>query len=289
MLRGLLRTMRPKQWAKNVFLYAALVFDEKLFQGRAFLQTTAGVALFCLLSGCVYLINDLVDMDKDRQHPKKRNRPLASGQLKPVVAIVAAAVIPIVALPVCFWLDFNFGVVATIYLGINLAYSLVLKNVVIVDVLILASGYVLRVMAGTYIVHVVRFSPWLYVCTTFLALFVGVSKRRNEIITLAHNANTHRAILQEYNLRLLDDMINLVTAVTVMAYCLYTFSAPNLPGNHAMMLTIPFVIYGVFRYLYLIHVKGEGGAPEDLILGDTPFLANFAVWGLLAIAIIYRF
>ena len=289
MLTGLLKTMRPKQWAKNVFLYAGLVFDEKLFHLPAFLKTSAGVLLFCMLSSAVYLINDLVDIEKDRRHPVKRNRPLASGQLKPSVAITAAVAIVVVALPLSFWLDTSFGIVASIYLGALVAYSLVLKNIVIIDVLVLASGYVLRVMAGTEIVQVTRFSAWLYVCTTFLALFIGITKRRNEIIVLADSANSHRAILQEYSIRLLDDMINLVTAVTVMAYCLYTFSAPNLPANNAMMLTIPFVIYGIFRYLYLIHVRGQGGAPEEVILGDRPMLLNFALWAILSVAILYLF
>ena len=289
MLIGLLKTMRPKQWAKNVFLYAGLVFDEKLFHLPAFLKTSAGVLLFCMLSSAVYLINDLVDIEKDRRHPVKRNRPLASGQLKPSVAITAAVAIIVVALPLSFWLDTSFGIVGSIYLGALVAYSLVLKNIVIIDVLVLASGYVLRVMAGTEIVQVTRFSAWLYVCTTFLALFIGITKRRNEIIVLADNANSHRAILQEYSIRLLDDMINLVTAVTVMAYCLYTFSAPNLPANNAMMLTIPFVIYGIFRYLYLIHVRGQGGAPEEVILGDKPMLLNFALWAILSVAILYLF
>lgn len=289
MLKGLFKTMRPKQWAKNIFLFAALVFDEKLFHTPALLRTIAAFFLFCLLSSSVYLINDLVDIEKDRQHPRKRKRPLASGQLKPTIAIAAAAAIILITIPLSFWLDSAFGLIAAIYLFTMITYSFVFKNIVIVDVLVLAAGYVLRVMAGSLVVHVERFSPWLYVCTTFLALFIGITKRKNEIIVLADNANNHRAILQEYSEELLDDMINLVTAVTVMAYCLYTFSAPNLPPNHAMMLTIPFVLYGIFRYLYLIHIKGQGGAPEEVILRDKPLLLDVALWGILAIAILYLF
>ena len=189
MLSGLLKTMRPKQWTKNIFLFAALIFDEKLFIPELLAKTVAAFALFCLISSTVYLINDLVDIEKDRQHPAKRHRPLASGQLKPSAALVAAVLIPLVCLPLSFALKPFFGVIALSYLAMMIAYSFVLKNIVIIDVLTIAAGFVLRVAAGTVIVEVERFSPWLYVCMTLLALFQGFGKRRHELLVLQGNAN----------------------------------------------------------------------------------------------------
>lgn len=289
MIIGLIRTMRPKQWTKNLFVFAALVFDRKLTNPVLFAKTLVAFILLCLVSSTVYLINDLVDIEKDRQHPNKRLRPLPSGQLKPVVAIVAAILIPAISLPLAFFLNLYFGLIVTVYLLVMIAYSFWLKNVVIVDVLTIAAGFVLRVAAGIPMVHVVRFSPWLYVCTTLLALFIGFGKRRHELSLLQANANNHRAVLNDYNLIFLDEMIGVVTASTVMAYSLYTFSAEGLPPNHAMMLTIPFVLYGIFRYLYLIHVRNEGGTPEEIILRDRSLLADVLLWGLSVIVILYFF
>jgi 4-hydroxybenzoate polyprenyltransferase len=287
MLINLLKTMRPKQWAKNVFIFIALVFDEKLFTPSPLLKTIAAFMIFCLTSSVVYLINDLVDIEKDRQHPTKRLRPLPSGQLNPSVAIVAAVLIPLVTLPLSFLLDFYFGFIALGYLLTMIVYSFILKNIIILDVLTVAAGFVLRVAAGAIVVKVARFSPWLYICTTLVALFIGLSRRRHELVLLAENANEHRASLSEYSLPLLDQMIAVVTSATVIAYSLYTFSAPNLPANHAMMLTIPFGLYAIFRYLYLIHAKNKGGTPEDIFVSDLPLLVNFGLWGLAVIAIMY--
>jgi 4-hydroxybenzoate polyprenyltransferase len=287
MFIGLLKTMRPKQWTKNIVIFAALVFDEKLFVPDLLAKTVAAFVLFCLISSAVYLINDLVDIDKDRQHPAKRHRPLASGQLKPSVALAAAILIPLVGLPLSFALKPFFGVVALSYLAVMIAYSFVLKNIVIIDVLTIATGFVLRVAAGAIVVEVERFSPWLYVCMTLLALFQGFGKRRHELVLLEGNANEHRPSLNEYNLQLLDEMIAVVTSATVVAYSLYTFSAPNLPANHAMMLTIPFVLYCIFRYLYLMHFKKEGGSPEEILLKDKPLIIAFGLWGLAVIVIMY--
>ncbi len=289
MIKGLIRTMRPKQWTKNVFVFAALVFDRKLTDPLLFTKTIVAFILLCLISSTVYLINDLVDIEKDRQHPRKRQRPLPSGQLKPGVAIAAAVVIPAVCLPLSLLLDFYFGLIVTGYLLVMIAYSFWLKNIVIMDVLTIASGFVLRVAAGVPMVQVERFSPWLYVCTTLLALFIGFGKRRHELFLLQTNANNHRAVLNDYNRAFLDEMMGVVTASTVMAYSLYTFSAEGLPPNHAMMLTIPFVLYGIFRYLYLIHVREEGGTPEEIILRDKPLLADVLLWGLTVIVILYLF
>jgi len=287
MLMNLFKTMRPKQWTKNVFIFTALVFDEKLFTPSPLLKTIAAFILFCLTSSAVYLINDVVDIEKDRQHPTKRLRPLPSGHLKPSVAIAAAVLIPLVTLPLSFLLDLHFGFVALAYLLTMIVYSFVLKNIVILDVLTVAAGFVLRVAAGAIVVEVERFSPWLYICATLVALFIGISRRRHELVLLAENANEHRASLNEYSLPLLDEMISVVASATVIAYCLYTFSAPNLPPNHAMMLTIPFVLYGIFRYLYLIHVKNKGGTPEEIFLSDLPIIIALGLWALAVIAVLY--
>jgi 4-hydroxybenzoate polyprenyltransferase len=287
MIISLIKTMRPKQWIKNVFVFAPLVFDKKLVELNYLAKTVAGFILLCVISGAVYIINDLVDADKDRQHPKKRSRPIASGQLGTGAAIAAAILIPIAALPLSFLLVPPFGAILTLYLLIQIAYSFWLKNVVIIDVMLIAAGFLLRVAAGIPLVDAERFSPWLYVCMMLVSLLIGFGKRRHELVLLKENANAHRQSLEEYNLRLLDHAISIVTASTLLAYALYTFSAEGLPANHAMMLTIPFVLYAVFRYLYLIHVKGIGGEPEEIILSDHPFQVSILLWGLSVVAVLY--
>jgi 4-hydroxybenzoate polyprenyltransferase len=286
---GLLRTLRPRQWIKNVFVFAALVFDRKLMNWELLAKTTAAFILFCMISSTVYIINDLADLEKDRQHPKKKRRALPSGQLKPWFAIVSAVGILAVCLPLSFLLHPYFGFIILTYFLLNLAYSFYLKHVVIVDVMVVAAGFVLRVAAGVIVAEAARFSPWLYLSMIFLALFMAIGKRRNELILLAGGANTHRKILDEYNVKLLDDMTHLVTTGAVISYSLYTFSAVNLPANHAMMLTIPFVLYGIFRYQYLVNVKGEGGAPEMLLYTDVPLLLDSILWGLTVVLIMYVF
>lgn len=287
MLVPLIKTMRPKQWSKNIFVLAALIFDVKLFVTHFLFKSLLAVAIFCAISSVVYLVNDLVDIEKDRQHPAKRERPLASGQLSPRVAMVAAVLLVAVSLPAAYLLDREFAAIATLYLILMTLYSFWLKNIVIVDVLAVAAGFVLRVIAGVVLVNTARFSPWLYLCMVFLALFIAISKRRHELVLLEEQANTHRSIFDEYNLTLLDEMTRLVTACAAMAYSLYTFSAPNLPQNHAMMLTIPFVMYGLFRYMYLVHVKNLGGEPEELVLKDRPLLLTVALWGLMVVVVLY--
>jgi 4-hydroxybenzoate polyprenyltransferase len=286
---GLLRTLRPRQWIKNGLVFMALLFDQKLTDWHLLLRTILAFILFCMVSSTVYIINDLVDIDKDKLHPKKRNRALPSGQLKPWFAILAAVGILIVSLPLSFWLDPNFGLIIVTYLLLNLAYSFFLKNAVIIDVMVLSSFFVLRVGAGVVVAEAERFSPWLYVCTIFLALFLAIGKRRHELSYLAENANNHRKSLNDYTFALLDSMIQVVTTSAIIAYSLYTFSAANLPANHTMMLTIPFVIYFVFRYQYLVHVKGEGGAPEMLLYTDRPLLLDVLLWGLSVVLILYVF
>jgi 4-hydroxybenzoate polyprenyltransferase len=284
---GLLRTLRPKQWIKNGFVFAALVFDQKLTNWDLLGRTIAAFILFCMISSTVYIINDLADLEKDKQHPKKRRRALPSGQLQPRFAMVSAVGILAVCVPLSFWLHVYFGLIVLSYFVLNLAYSFVLKHVVIIDVMVVATGFVLRVAAGVVVAEAERFSPWLYVCMIFLALFLAIGKRRHELTLLAEGANSHRKILDEYSVDYLDEMSHLVTTGAIISYSLYTFSAANLPANHAMMLTIPFVIYLIFRYQYLIYVKGEGGAPEMLLYTDLPFLAGLVLWGVTVVLIMY--
>lgn len=286
-LRALLKAMRPRQWTKNGFVFAGLVFDGQLFGLDSFLRTLAAFACFCLISSTAYLINDLADIEKDRQHPTKRLRPLAAGILPPWVAIVAAVTFALVCLPVAYLLDGAFSLILFGYLALTLAYTFYLKHIVIVDLIVLAAGFVLRVAGGVAVIRVARFSPWMYVCMALLALFMIMGKRRHELNLLAESASSHRPILEDYTVRFLDEMIAMVTASLVMAYSLYTFSAPNMPANHAMMLTIPFVLYGLFRYLYLIHVKGQGGAPEELLLRDWPLMMDVILWAGVVIAALY--
>lgn len=286
MLKPLLETMRPKQWAKNLFIFAGLIFGEKLLHPSLLTRNILAFALFCLISSTIYLINDLADMEKDRQHPAKRRRPLASGRLQPRVAIIAAGLFLSISVPLSFVLDSQFGLVAMAYLATMVAYSLLLKDLVIVDVLVVSAGYLLRVAAGA-IVTGVPISPWLYLCTTLLALFISFSRRRHELLILEGTANEHRATLTEYTPHLLDEMIAVVTSTTVIAYSLYTFSAPNLPPHHSMMLTIPFVLYGIFRYLYLVHARNEGGTPEEMVFRDKPLLLDIVLWGLTVLFVLY--
>ncbi len=287
MFISLIKTMRPKQWVKNGFVFIPLLFDVKLFEPIYLLPTLAGFVLWCLMAGTVYIINDLAGAEKDRLHPKKRNRPIASGQLSPSIALTAAVVIPLVVLPLAAFLDPFFGAILASYFALQIAYSLWLKQVVILDVLLISAGYVLRVASGVPLVEAERFSPWMYVFTTMLALFLALGKRRGELVLLKGNADSHRSSLQEYNLPLLDEMMSIVTASIVVTYAFYTFSAPNLPTNHAMMLTIPFVLYGIFRYLYLIHSKGITAAPDEIVLKDQPLQVDILLWGFTVILVLY--
>ena len=286
-LRYILKTMRPKQWAKNLFVFAALVFDGQLLRLNPFLITAYTFALFCLVSSLVYIINDLADIESDRQHPIKKNRPLASGKLTKKTAIVTAAILFILIFPGAFIFNLYLGLILSVYFIMMIAYSFWLKHVPLIDVMIIAAGFVLRVAAGLVIIVTKRFSPWLFVATTFLALFIGLGKRRAEIQLLATNAGSHRRVLDGYSLDLLDQLLTVVLSATLMTYCLYTFSAEDTQGTFAMMLTIPFVIYGLFRYLYLIRIKKIGGAPEEIVLTDHPMQAAVGLWALTVVIILY--
>lgn len=287
MLSAWIRALRPRQWIKNGFVFAALIFDGQLFEPAPTLRTTLGFLLLCAASSTVYILNDIADVEADRAHPTKRFRPIASGELPINAARLGGLLLLLISLGGSFTLSLGLGLIVLTYLILNFFYSYWLKHVPIIDVFIIASGFVLRVGAGVSLIEVERFSPWLYVCTTLLALFIGFGKRRAELKLLADQANSHRRVLDGYSLDLLDQLIVIVSALTIMAYSLYTFSAENLPSSHLMMLTIPFVIYGIFRYLHLIHVEQLGGAPEELVIRDRPLLAALVLWGLSSIAFLY--
>ncbi len=290
MVMFLLRAMRPHQWAKNLFIFAALVFDRKLFEPQYQQRTLMGFVLFSLLAGAVYLANDLADLEHDRHHPRKRHRPLPSGHLSTRTALVFAILIPMLVLPLALQMHTWFGLVLALYWLQNIAYSIWLKHIVIIDVMLISLGFMLRVAAGAILVDADQApigSPWIYMCVGLGALLIGLGKRRHELTTVSGAANKHRAVLADYNLTLIDWLIASVTTGAIVAYSLYSFSAPNLPQNHLMMATIPFVVYGIFRYLYLIHVEGAGGAPEQLVFRDRPLLLSIVLWAATATAIMY--
>lgn len=285
MVRALLKTMRMRQWTKNAFIFAALVFDGKLFHPADFLRTLAGFGLFCLISSTVYIFNDLMDVEADRQHPTKKNRPIASGKLSVRVAVFAGSIMAVLTLGLASLLSWQFALVLLTYFILMLAYSRWLKHIPILDVFILAAGFVLRVHAGTTLIHVQRFSPWLYVVMTLLSLYLGFGKRRAELAQLAGNAASHRKVLDGYSIPLLDQYIVIVSGTTIVAYSLYTFFRPDAPVD--LMLTIPFVVYAIFRYLYLIQIKQAGGEPEEILLSDRPLQIAVLLWGLSVLVVFY--
>jgi len=279
--------MRPRQWTKNGFIFFGLIFDKQLFLPGPFLRTFEGFFLFCLISSAVYLFNDIADIEGDRQHPEKKNRPLASGTLPVNVALGTAIVLSLVALILGYFLAPAFAGILGIYLALNILYSLWLKHIPILDVMIISSGFVLRVAAGVALITVERFSPWLYMITILFSLYIGLGKRRAEMNLLEQGAGAYRKVLDGYTIPLLDQYITIVSGMTIVAYSLYTFSAPNLPVNHSMMLTIPFVVYGIFRYLQLIQTGHAAGAPDEVALKDRPLQFTVLLWGLAVIAVFY--
>ena len=288
MINALLKTMRLRQWTKNGFVFFALVFDQQLFVWGPFLRTLEGFLLFCLISSAVYILNDIADVEADRTHPEKKHRPLASGTLPVMVALIAAIILAAIAISLGYLLSPAFALILALYLSINLLYSRWLKHIPILDVLIISSGFVLRVAAGVTLITVERFSPWLYMITILFSLYIGLGKRRAEMNLLAHGAGAHRKVLDGYTIPLLDQYITIVSGMTIVAYSLYTFSAPNLPENHSMMLTIPFVVYGIFRYLQLIQTGHAAGAPDEVALKDRPLQMTVVLWALSVIVIFYR-
>ncbi|MGH9410641.1 MAG: decaprenyl-phosphate phosphoribosyltransferase [Vicinamibacterales bacterium] len=285
---GLLVSLRPTQWTKNLFVFFGLIFGQRLFVPRDFARATAAFAIFCALSGVVYLVNDVSDRDADRLHPLKRFRPIPSGEVSIGAAIGTAVLLTVVALA-CGWvLSPMFALVAVSYVALQTLYSGPLKHIVIVDVLTISVGFVLRAVAGAVVIDV-PISQWLLILTILLALFLALSKRRHELVLLADGATGHRPILEEYSPYLLDQMIAVVTASTLISYVMYTVSQETVDKFHTryLSLTLVFPLYGIFRYLYLVHKKEGGGNPADMLLTDRPLLACVALWGVAVALIIY--
>ena len=286
---NLIISLRPDQWTKNLIVFAALIFAVKLLDPAALALASAAFLIFCVLSGCVYLINDVSDRESDRQHPLKRLRPIASGALGAGTALAWAIGLGAVALAAAFALRPLFALAAAAYLALFVLYTHTLKHGVILDVMSIAIGFVLRAVAGGLVIGV-PVSDWLLVCTILLALFLGLAKRRHEITMLADGASGHRRILEEYDPYLLDQMIAIVAAATLVVYIIYSASPETAErfGTRLLVLTTPFPIYGIFRYLYLVHRKHGGGSPSDLLLRDRPLLSCVALWGIAVVLLIYR-
>jgi 4-hydroxybenzoate polyprenyltransferase len=284
----LLVSLRPEQWTKNLLVLAGVVFGGRLLEPPAVAIALAAFAIFCALSGAVYLFNDVADREADRNHPLKRERPIASGQLSTTSAVTAGVVLGVAGVAMAFSIGTQFASVAAAYLAVQILYSFGLKHVVIVDVLMIAAGFVLRAIAGAVAVDV-PIGHWLLVCTTLLALFLALSKRRHELTLLAEGATDHRRILEEYSPYLLDQMIGVVTSSTLIAYTVYATSSDTAVrlGTAKLGLTIPFVLYGIFRYLYLVHQKSGGGSPATMLLTDRPLLGCVGLWAASVIVLMY--
>ena len=283
LLASLLKLMRPKQWTKNAFVFGALFFAQRLFDLGAVASVLQTFVAFSLISSSVYVLNDLVDVEKDRLHPKKRFRPLASGAVSRKAGTLLGITLLLVALGLAWSVGLPVLAIVASYFVLNIAYSFGLKHVAMLDLFIIALGFVLRVLSGAYAIPVEP-SPWLLLCTLLLALFLGICKRRSEFIVLQDEATSHRKNLGEYSEKLLDQLIGIVAAVTIMAYSLYTLDSPV---GRLMIYTIPFVIYAMFRYLFLVYRRDEGGEPAEILLGDRPFITSCLLWGLSAFLVSY--
>lgn len=288
MIKDIIQSMRPHQWTKNFFVYAALIFSQNIFNLPLLLKTTIAFSAFCLISSALYIFNDLKDLEEDKLHPLKSKRPIASGKIKKSTAILMIVVLGLLGFSSAFTLNKNYFIIILVYFLIQMAYSIKLKHIVILDVFVVALGFLIRVVAGGLAIEV-SLSSWLLICTILLALFLALSKRRHELVLLEDGASDHRPILEEYSPYLLDQMIAVVTASTVIAYCLYTISEETVTkfGTTNLIFTVPFVLYGIFRYLYLIHQKSEGGSPEALIVKDKPLLIDIFLWIATAVVILY--
>lgn len=287
-LCAVLESLRPAQWLKNGFVFAALIFSRSLTDWHRTAVVALAAVVFCLVSSAAYVLNDVLDAPEDRQHPSKRLRPVASGRLGARAALSAAAGLTLVGLAGAWWLDFEFFLVTAAYVALTGLYSWFLKRVMLLDVFVIAAGFILRVLGGGVVIHV-EISSWLIVCTTLLALFLALTKRRHELVLLGGTASNHRPILAHYTPYFLDQLIGIVTASTVMSYSLYTLSddvTRKFPGKR-LELTIPFVLFGIFRYLYLVHRTSEGGSPIRLLLTDRVLLAVILLWAAAVIFIIY--
>ncbi|RMF92054.1 MAG: decaprenyl-phosphate phosphoribosyltransferase [Candidatus Schekmanbacteria bacterium] len=284
MISNYISLIRVKQWTKNLIVFSGLIFSENLFHPLQLEKSIAAFILFCFLSSSVYVINDICDLENDRQHPIKKQRPLPAGLISLKSAILFALCLDIFVFVSAYYLNAVFFKICVIYFVTFVTYSLFLKNVVILDVLIISCGFVMRAIAGAVVIEV-RYSPWFMVCTFLLSLFLALAKRRHEIVLLNENATAHRKILEEYSTYFLDQMISVVTPSTIIAYTIYTLSPDAISPN--LEYTVPFVVYGIFRYLYLVHQKGRGGRPELILLTDIPLLFNVMIWAALCVYIIY--
>lgn len=287
-MAALIETMRPRQWAKNTFVFAGIVFDQQLLILPSLLRVIAAFVLISLTASSIYIINDLVDIEKDRQHPKKRNRPLPSGRLPVRVAQVAGILLPAFSIGTAFAFAPPLGWVLVIYFIIHIVYSFYLKHIVLLDIFAISAGFVLRVIAGIVVISVTTFSPWLYMCMGLLALFLAIGKRRQEFVQLEDKALQTRPVFQHYNLALLNDMLRLIITATAIAYTLYATEAETiLIAQPLMLLTVPFVYYALFRYLYVIHVKGDGGDPTEILYTDRPLQVSILLWGTVVVLLLY--
>lgn len=282
--RALLVTMRPKQWTKNLIVFAPLIFAGEITVATNGLRTVAAFVVFCLISSAVYIANDLVDVELDQAHETKRTRPLAAGALAPRTAVAALVVLLLAALGGAFALGVPFGLVSVGYLLLQTLYTFWLKHEVILDVMSIAAGFVLRVFAGAVVIGVPG-SPWLYICAALLALFLGLAKRRHELTLLEDGAVDHRPSLEHYSAPLIDSMLSAITAATIVTYALYTFFSDTARESQYLMFTVPFVVYGLFRYLYLVHQQNLGGSPEEILLADKPLIVDIALW-LVAVGVV---
>jgi 4-hydroxybenzoate polyprenyltransferase len=287
-IADLVVSLRPRQWTKNLLVFAGLIFSQSFYRPELVGRVVMAFLIFCALSGSTYLLNDVLDVDRDRSHPQKRTRPVASGRLPVPTAAGAGVVLAVAACAAAFLVSARLGVVAVAYAGLLLAYSAGLKHVVIVDALIIAAGFVLRALAGVVVINA-DFSHWLLLCTILLALFLTFGKRRHELLLLEDGAATHRPILYEYSAQLLDQMIAVVTASTLMAYALYTVAPETAAklGTSQLPLTIPFVLYGLFRYLYLMYRRDLGGNPSEHLLTDRALLLAVGLWGAAVFVLLY--
>jgi 4-hydroxybenzoate polyprenyltransferase len=280
-----LAILRPKQWTKNLLVFASLIFSIKVVTGLMLLRCIAGFMLFCLVSGCVYVLNDYCDRETDGKHPDKRHRPIASGRLKPKRALLFGGILLLSSLSVAFVLEPWFCLLLLGYFIINVAYSIKLKHVVIVDIMVIAIGFVLRAIGGGLVIAI-DFTPWFLICTMLLALFLAISKRRHELYLLSVNKGEHRRVLEQYSTELLNQLNSIVTTAAIMSYSLFTFTSGH---TIQLMWTIPLVMYGIFRYLYLIHMEGKGGKPEEVLLEDGHILATVMLFATMVVVILYYF
>ncbi|MGO5064578.1 MULTISPECIES: decaprenyl-phosphate phosphoribosyltransferase [unclassified Clostridium] len=283
-IKGIIALMRPKQWIKNFFVFAAVIFSGNLMNEGILKNNIITFILFCLTSSTIYILNDIVDIEKDRKHPEKKNRPLPSGRVSKSTAIIMNIVMLFIVLFCSHkFVDYKVMYIYLIYIVMNILYCFKLKNVVILDVMVITFGFVLRVESGSLATKV-SVSPWLFLCTILLSLFLALNKRKSEIITLKDKSGSHRKILEEYSIELIDNMLTIVTPSILISYCLYTFSSVQ---SKRMMYTIPFVLYGIFRYQYLMTNHNLGGKPEAVFGKDKPFLVNMVLWVISVVVIIY--